>query len=87
MHYRNGRPAKAGDRVLANNSGHPIVGIVYNPMTGALTCNARLAPVTTSDPYVTLSDCLLLEDVSAVPYVAPAPTVVEFAPRAEEPKV
>jgi hypothetical protein len=63
MHYRNGREAKSGDKVLVLTTGQS--GMVYNLNAQAQTCNARVASVTPSDPYVNLSDCVHQDDVAA----------------------
>lgn len=70
MHYRNGRVAKEGDRVVgALSGGQPISGILHSVQAGSTTCNGRLAQTTPNDPYVTISDLLHVDDL-------PKPTVV-----------
>lgn len=63
MHYKNGREAKPGDKVvsLANQ----VTGIVHSINAGSTTCNGRLALISQNDAYVTLSECLHLDDVKA----------------------
>jgi hypothetical protein len=63
MHYKNGRPAKQGDRVINLPSGQS--GIIHSTMASAGTCNARLVISTPCDPYITLSDCLHIDDLQA----------------------
>lgn len=66
MHYKNGREAKNGDKVVLFPSyGNPMVGILYDAIAGNDTCNGRLAPVSSSDPCPNLQECLHLEDVKA----------------------
>lgn len=61
MHYRNGREAKPGDKILELSSGR--VGYLYQIEPGSKSCNGRTAPAG-SEQYVTLGDCVLLEDVT-----------------------
>ena len=63
MHYKNGRPAKAGDNVV--NLPQGICGILHSTNAQSTTCNGRLAQTSSSDPYVTLSECLHVEDIAA----------------------
>jgi hypothetical protein len=61
VHYRNGREAKPGDRVL--NLTHGYTGILHTVSSQSTTCNGRLAAITQNDPYVTLSEYIHLDDV------------------------
>lgn len=66
MHYKNGREAKNGDKVvLQDYNGSLIVGILYDATAGNDFCNGRLAPINVSDPCPNLKDCLHLDDVKA----------------------
>jgi len=77
MHYKNGREAKAGDQVIhLPKFGTPQVGLLHSLQPQSQACNGRLAVVTTNDPYVTLSDCLHVEDVAAAFTPPPSPPVV-----------
>lgn len=73
MHYKNGREAKNGDKVvLIPSYGSPVVGILYDAVAGNDTCNGRLAPIAQSDPCPNLKECLHLEDVlKALPAEVP----------------
>lgn len=43
MHYKNGREAKIGDKVLLIPSyGPPVVGILYDAVVGNDYCNGKL---------------------------------------------
>jgi len=66
MHYKNGRMAKPGDKVVGINNGTVTTGIIHSMLPGATTCNARVSPTTGSDPYVTVGDCMHVDDVLAV---------------------
>lgn len=71
MHYKNGRPAKAGDTVVCLDQWNKKVGVVYDLNPGATTCNARIAPISSSDVNVTLKDCLHIDDIKAADVPAP----------------
>lgn len=68
MHYKNGREAKNGDKVMliptyGNNA--PTVGILYDAVAGNDTCNGRIAQTAPSDPCPNLKECLHVDDVKA----------------------
>ena len=73
MHYKNGREAKNGDKVvLIPSYGAPIIGILYDAVAGNDTCNGRIAPTTLNDPMPNLKECLHLEDLlKALPAEVP----------------
>ena len=64
MHYKNGREAKNGDKVMLLSSyGPPVVGILYDAVAGNDHCNGKIAPIKASDPMPDLKECLHLDDV------------------------
>lgn len=65
MHYKNGKPAKVGDKVVVNDNGNPLAGIVIEVIPGSTTCNLRVVPVTAPFSWVTASNALLVEDAFA----------------------
>lgn len=70
MHYKNGREAKNGDKVvLFPTYGAPLIGILYDATAGNDYCNGKIAPVSPTDPCPNLKECLHLDDVLAA--VAP----------------
>lgn len=74
MHYKNGREAKNGDKVvLLPSSGVPIIGILYDAKAGNDYCNGRIAPIAPGDPWPNLKECLHLEDVLAAVAAIPVP--------------
>lgn len=80
MHYKNGREAKIGDKVmLIPSNGAPVIGILYDAVAGNDYCNGRLAPISSGDPCPNLKECLHLDDAMALL----APKVEEAAPAAE----
>ncbi len=63
MHYRNGREAKNGDKVMwLDRWGTPIIGILYDAQPGNDFCNGRLA-VVGNDAQPNLKECLHVDDV------------------------
>lgn len=68
MHYRNGRPAKNGDKViqLGDNGLAAVVGTLKDAVPGNDYCNGTIAPTQSTDTTACLCDCLHLEDVAAL---------------------
>lgn len=64
MHYKNGREAKNGDKVVWVDrwGGTPIIGILYDAQAGNDYCNGKLA-VIGNDAQPNLKECLHLDDV------------------------
>jgi hypothetical protein len=66
MHYKNGREAKNGDKIMIGiSSDYPVVGILYDAKAGNDYCNGHIALVTASDPCPCLNECLHIDDVKA----------------------
>jgi len=64
MHYKNGREAHNGDKVMCIPSfGAPFVGILYDAQAGNDYCNGRIAVTSSSDPSPNLKECLHIDDV------------------------
>lgn len=72
MHYKNGRLAKNGDRVVGLVIGNLVAGILHSTTAGSTTCNGRVAVTTPNDPYVTISDLLHIDDIAAAVIPPPA---------------
>lgn len=67
MHYKNGREAKNGDKIVAFPSyGSPKIGILYDAIAGNNHCNGKLAELRANDVTANLSECLHLDDVKAM---------------------
>lgn len=73
MHYRNGREAKNGDKVisLAGYGSGPVninaVGILYDAVPGNDFCNGSIAPMLGGMAIAAcLCDCLHYDDVAAL---------------------
>ena len=67
MHYKNGREAHNGDRVVwVSGSGTLNVkivdGVLYDAVAGNDFCNGKLAPTGPNDPCPNLKECLRLDD-------------------------
>lgn len=64
MHYKNGREAFNGDKVvLVDGYGAPCVGILYDATPGNDYCNGKLAVIRPNDPMPNLKECLHFDDV------------------------
>lgn len=64
MHYKNGREAKNGDKVvLIPSYGPPMIGILYDATAGNDYCNGRIAVIKANDPQPNLKEVLHLDDV------------------------
>jgi hypothetical protein len=64
MHYKNGREAKNGDKIVMIPSyGLPIIGILYDAVAGIDTCNGRIAQISPTDTCPNLKEVLHLDDV------------------------
>ncbi len=69
MHYRNGREAKNGDKVVQLQMGGgaviTAVGVLYDATPGNDFCNGRIAPTQQPVEGACLCDCLHVDDVAA----------------------
>ena len=66
MHYKNGREAKNGDKVvLIPSYGPPVIGLLYDATAGNDYCNGKIALMHPSDPCPNLKEVLHLDDVTA----------------------
>lgn len=66
MHYKNGREAKNGDKVIWFTSyGPPVSGILYDATAGNDYCNGKIAVTAPNDPMPNLKECLHADDVRA----------------------
>ena len=69
MHYRNGREAKNGDKVVLLNGGKiAAVGVLYDAVPGNDYCNGYLAPILGGGvPSIAcMVDCLHADDLAAI---------------------
>ena len=66
MHYKNGREAKNGDKVVwFPFYGAPIIGVLYDATAGNNDCNGYIAVISGNDRCPDLKDCLHYDDVKA----------------------
>jgi len=68
MHYRNGKEASNGDKVVMLNEEGKIVafGVLHSAEPGNDFCNGNIAVVQTADQYACLCDCLHIDDVAEI---------------------
>lgn len=70
MHYRNGREAKNGDKVV-QIGGYgsavkiDVVGVLFDAKPGSDHCNGQIAP-TSGVVTACLCDCLHVDDLAAI---------------------
>lgn len=67
MHYRNGREAKNGDKIVKLElEGGKIVsfGVLHSAVPGNDLCNGNIAVVQSATDYACMCDCLHVEDVA-----------------------
>lgn len=66
MHYRNGREAKNGDKVvqLGNDGQIAAVGVLHSAVTGNDYCNGAIAPIQNANTGACMCDCLHVDDVA-----------------------
>lgn len=68
MHYRNGREAKNGDKVVQLDYAGNVtaVGVLYGATPGNDYCNGQIAPIQSVNTTACMVDCLHLDDVKAM---------------------
>ena len=69
MHYRNGREAKNGDKIVqiggyGSDSRITAVGVLYDAKAGNDYCNGNIAPTQTVVTGACMCDCLHVDDVA-----------------------
>ena len=69
MHYRNGREAKNGDKIVSlgfNGGSIVAVGVLYDAVPGNDFCNGSIAPIQHSKEGACLCDCLHVDDLAVI---------------------
>lgn len=67
MHYRNGREAKNGDKVVRLSGGNvEAFGVLYDAVPGNEYCNGNIANPTAASVYACMCDCLHVDDLAAI---------------------
>jgi hypothetical protein len=68
MHYRNGREAKNGDKIvqLGNDGQITAAGVLHSAAPGNDYCNGVIAPIQEARTGACMCDCLHVDDVAAL---------------------
>lgn len=68
MHYRNGREAKNGDKIIQIGFDGKIsgIGVLHDAVLGNDYCNGTIAPVFTVTTGACMCDCIHLDDLIAI---------------------
>ena len=67
MHYRNGREAKNGDKIVKLEGGKVVAfGVLHSAVPGNDYCNGNIATIQQSNEMACMCDCLHIDDVAAV---------------------
>lgn len=68
MHYRNGREAKNGDKIVQLDSNGQVTafGVLHSATPGNDYCNGQIAVVQQAATGACMCDCLHLDDVAAL---------------------
>lgn len=70
MHYRNGREAKNGDKIIqlgmsGEGAGHvQAFGVLHSATPGNDYCNGSIAPIQHPNVTACMCDCLHIDDVA-----------------------
>ena len=71
MHYKNGREAKLGDKVVGKDcNGHAVGGILVEAYPEATSCNGYIVATSVIEQnkrVVSLDSCVLVEDLEGAP--------------------
>ena len=67
MHYRNGREAKNGDKIVQLEGGQVVAyGVLHSAVPGNDHCNGNIAVVQSATQYACLCDCVHVDDLADV---------------------
>jgi hypothetical protein len=67
MHYRNGREAKNGDKIVQLEGGKVVAfGVLHSATAGNDYCNGNIALIQNPQQYACIVDCLHVDDVASV---------------------
>ena len=67
MHYRNGREAHNGDKIVMLEGGEVRAsGVLHSAVPGDDHCNGKTAPIQDSNQYACMCRCQHLDDVTAI---------------------
>jgi hypothetical protein len=67
MHYRNGREAKNGDKIVKLQGGKVVAfGVLHSAVPGNDYCNGNIATIQAPNDYACMVDCLHVDDVAEI---------------------
>lgn len=68
MHYRNGREAQNGDKIVRlNNEGKiEAFGVLHSAIPGNDYCNGNIAVIQSQNEYACIIDCLHIDDLADI---------------------
>lgn len=70
MHYRNGREAKNGDKIIQldmSDKGQVVAfGVLHSATPGNDYCNGNIAPIQATNAGACMCDCLHIDDLAAI---------------------
>jgi hypothetical protein len=67
MHYRNGREAKNGDKIVKLEGPKVVAyGVLHSATLGNDYCNGNIAVIQPANDYACMVDCLHVDDVGDV---------------------
>lgn len=67
MHYRNGREAKNGDKIISLSGGKiEAVGVLHGAVAGNDYCNGNIAPTQNPQQIACMCDCLHIDDLMEI---------------------
>jgi hypothetical protein len=67
MHYRNGREAKNGDKVVQLNGGKvEAFGVLHSAVPGNDYCNGNIAVVQAPTALACMVDCIHIDDLAEI---------------------
>lgn len=67
MHYRNGREAHNGDKIVSLNGGEvQAFGVLHSATPGNDYCNGYIAVVQSPQAIACMCDCLHVDDLAAI---------------------
>lgn len=65
MHYRNGREAKNGDKIVKLEQGKIVsFGVLHSAIPGNDYCNGNIAVIQSASDGACMVDCLHIDDVA-----------------------
>ena len=67
MHYRNGREAHNGDKIVRLNGGKiEAFGVLHSATPGNDYCNGNIAVTQSAQEFACMCDCIHIDDLAAI---------------------